>query len=396
MIPFRPATLLTGISFPLALLLFSPPLQADPRLAVISGVVADSSGKPIPGAGVVFSAEGFGASRLTTDSNGRYRFPGLAPRFLSSVAAERPGYRSVTYEGILTEAGRTRIVNFRLKRPGERDIVMVVSRDPFPHEDFVRGFKDHVVDPVRVIDLDREPDAADAVRRIRAEHPNLIVGAGLRAARQIRREAPDVPAILTLMTDPRRHDLITQSLGLLMIQPDADQLLGRVAEVLPGLKRIGMVYQADTGWLLARDLREAAERRGLWVEFGLCRSDKDLQPALDAMRGRIDGLVLPNDDLTSTPRAQNVITSWALKNHVPLAVSSPEWVARGALLSYGASYARLGEETSGLAEQVLQGVMQPADLRMLRSKEFELTVNRATAARIGVEIPSGLKLDAVY
>ena len=114
------------------------------------------------------------------------------------------------------------------------------------------------------------------------------------------------------------------------------------------------------------------------------------------MRGRIDGLVLPNDDLTSTARAQDIITSWALKNHVPLAVSSPEWVERGALFSYGASYARLGEETSNMAAQVLRGVVQPADFSVLRSKEFELTVNRTTAAHIGVEIPSGLKVDAVY
>ena len=396
MIPIRPAALPAALSVPLAFVLIVLPVQASPTMAVISGVVADSAGTPIPGAGVILTAEGFGTSRVTTDSHGRYRFPGVAPLHLCSVAAERSGFRSVTYAGVLTEAGRTRVVNFRLKRPDERDIVIVVSRDPFPYEDFVRGFTGHVGAPVRVVDLDREPDPADAVRRIRAERPNLIVGAGLRAARQIRREAPDVPAILTLVTDPRRHDLLTQSLGFLMIQPDADQLFGRVAEVLPGLKRIGMVYQADTGWLLARDLRDAAERRGLWVEFGLCRSDRDIRPALDVMRGRIDGLVVPNDDLTSIPRAQDIITAWALENHVPLAVSSPEWVERGALLSYGASYARLGEETSSLAARVLEGVMQPADLSVLRSKEFELTVNRATAARIGVTIPSGLKVDALY
>ncbi len=392
----RQVALLAAISAPFAFLVVHVPVQAAPTTAVISGVLADSAGTPIAGAGVILTAEGFGASRVTSDSLGRYRFPGIAPLHLCSVAAERPGFRSVTYAGILTEAGRTRTVNFRLKHPDERDIAVVVSRDPFPYEDFVRGFTGHVGAPVRVVDLDREPDPADAVRRIRAERPNLIVGAGLRAARLIRREAPDVPAILTLVTDPRRHDLLTQSLGFLMIQPDADQLFGRVAEVLPGLKHIGMVYQADTGWLLARDLRDAAERRGLKVEFGLCRSDRDLLPALDAMRGRIDGLVVPNDDLTSAPRAQDIITAWALKNHVPLAVSSPEWVARGALLSYGASYARLGEETSSLAAQVLKGVMQPADLSVRRSEEFELTVNRATAAHIGVEIPSGLKVDAVY
>src|SRR5262245_24466390 len=396
MTPNRPALLVAGIALPFAVLLFSVPAQAAPLTAVISGVVADSGGAPIPGAGVILTAEGFGSSRLTTDSHGRYRFPGLAPLHLCSVAAERSGFRLVTYAGIFTEAGRTRSVNFRLKRLGERDIVIVVSRDPFPYEDFVRGFTGHVGAPTRVVDLDREADPAEAVRRIRAERPNLIVGAGLRAAHQIRREAPDVPAILTLVTDPRRHDLLTQSLGIIMIQPDADRLFGRVAEVLPGLQRIGMVYQADAGSLLARDLRDAAERRGLWVEFGLCRSDRDLRPALDAMRGRIDGLVVPNDDLTSTPRAQDIITGWALKNNVPLAVSTPEWVQHGALLSYGASYARLGEETSSLAAQVLEGAMQPADLSMRRSREFELTVNSATAARIGVEIPTGLKVDAVY
>src|SRR6185295_7309836 len=257
MIHPRQVALLAAISAPFAFLSVHVPVQAAPTTAVISGVVADSAGTPIAGAGVTFSGDGSGTWRLTTDSRGRYRFPGIEPRHLCDVGADHAGFRSVTYEGLLTEAGRTRLVNFRLKRPGEMDVAVLVSRDPFPYEDFVRGFTAHVAAPVRVIDLDREPDPADAVRRIRAEHPDLIVGTGLRAARHIRREAPDVPAILTLVTDPRRHDLHTQSLGFIMIQPDADRLFERVLDVLPGLKRIGMVYQADTASLLARDLMDA-------------------------------------------------------------------------------------------------------------------------------------------
>ncbi|PYT36928.1 MAG: hypothetical protein DMF52_05310 [Acidobacteria bacterium] len=223
-----------------------------------------------------------------------------------------------------------------------------------------------------------------------------MVGAGLRAARLIRREALDVPAILTLITDPRRYDLQTESIGFLINQPEADRLFERVTAVLPGLRRIGLVYQADTSSLLARDLLDVAERRGLHVEFRLCRSRKDLLPALNELRGQVDVLVVLNDDLTSTPGAQEIITKWALKNHVPLAAPSPEWVERGALFSYSASYARLGEEMSGVAGLILDGAMQSSDFGMLRSREFELAVNQATARLLGVEIPRGLQVDETY
>ena len=169
-----------------------------------------------------------------------------------------------------------------------------------------------------------------------------------------------------------------------------------MTSVLPNLKRIGLVYQADTSSLLARDLRDAAERRGLQVEFRLCRSQRDLLPALNALRGRVDVLVVPNDDLTSTRRAQEIITSWALKNHVPLAAPSPEWVERGALFSYSASYERLGQETSGVAGLILSGTLQPSEFGVRRSKEFELAVNQSTARLLGVELPRGLQVDEVY
>ena len=396
MIAIRRSALPTAVSLPLAFLLVHGSARGAPPSAVISGTVSDSAGAPLAGAGVTLSGDGIAASRVTTDARGRYRFPAVEPRHVCSVTADRAGFRTITYGGMLTEPGRTRLVQFRLKRPGELDVVALVTRDPFPWEDFVRGFAARLKAPVRVVDLDREADPAETVRRVRAERPDLIVGAGLRAARLIRREALDVPAILTLITDPRRYDLQTESIGFLINQPEADRLFERVTAVLPGLRRIGLVYQADTSSLLARDLLDVAERRGLHVEFRLCRSRKDLLPALNELRGQVDVLVVLNDDLTSTPGAQEIITKWALKNHVPLAAPSPEWVERGALFSYSASYARLGEEMSGVAGLILDGAMQSSDFGMLRSREFELAVNQATARLLGVEIPRGLQVDETY
>jgi len=381
---------------PLACLFLCITLQASQEVATFSGVVADSSGAPISGALVTLSGDGITTNQATTDARGRYRFPAIPPHRTCSVTAEATGFRSVGYSGMFTEAGRTRMVNFRLKHPGDRDVVALVTRDPFPYEEFIRGFETHVGVPVRVVELDRERDAAETVRRVRAEHPDLIVGAGLRAARLIRRDVPDIPSILTLITDPRRYDLEAETIGFLINQPDSDRLFERVASVLPHLRRVGLVYQADTSSLLARDLKDSAQRRGLTVELRLCRTTGELLPALNGLRGRIDVLIAPNDDLTSTRRAQDIITSWSLKNHVPLAVPTPEWVERGALFSYGASYERLGEETSRVAQEIMRGVFQPSDFKTLRSKEFELAVNGSTAKLLGVQIPSGLQVETTY
>lgn len=392
----RNPTFPAAVALLLACLLFHGTSLGSSASATISGSIADSAGRPLASARVTLSGDGIATTRVRTDARGRYRFPAIDPHHVCSVSADQPGFRTVTYEGMRSEPGRTRIVDFRLKRPGELDIAALVTRDPFPYEEFVRGFTARVGAPVRLVDLDREPDSAEAVRRVRAEHPDLILGTGLRAARLIRRDIHDIPSILTLITDPRRYDLQSETIGFLINQPDADRLFERVVPILPGLRRIGLVYQADTSSLLARDLKDAAQRLGLRVEFGLCRTTEDLLPALNRMRGRIDALIVPNDDLTSTQRGREIITSWALKNHVALAAPTPEWVRQGALLSYSASYKRLGEEASRVAGQILRGVAEPSDFRELRSQEFELTINESTARLLGVEIPRGMQVDAVY
>jgi len=198
---------------------------------------------------------------------------------------------------------------------------------------------------------------------------------------------------LTLITDPRRYDLQTTTTCFLMNQPDADRLLDRLTAVLPRARRLGMIYQADVSSLLARDLRRAADARGLWLELRLCHSAKELQPSLDSLKGQIDALVVPDDDLTSTARARERITTWALKNRVPLAAPSPDWVERGALFSYGASYERQGEEASRIAELILRGELQPSQLTLLRSSELELAVNQKTAQVLGLTLPKNLPID---
>jgi len=83
----RRSALLAAISVPIVFVLIHGPARGAPETAVISGIVVDSAGAPLSGAGVTLSGDGIAAWRVTTDVRGRYRFPGVEPRHLCSVAA---------------------------------------------------------------------------------------------------------------------------------------------------------------------------------------------------------------------------------------------------------------------------------------------------------------------
>jgi putative tryptophan/tyrosine transport system substrate-binding protein len=372
----------------------APCLAAD--TAVLTGTVYDSARHPVPGALVSISGDGVGRSTTRTQANGVYRFPGLRPFHEYHLAVEEPGYRPVVYEGMVLEPLRTRVVDFQLKRPGERDVVIFASRDPFPFEELVSAFKERLGLPVRVIDLDGETDAAEAVRRVAAERPDLVIGAGLRAARLIRREVHDSPAILTLIDDIRRYDLESANLCSLANNPAPDELLRKVTSLLPRARSIGVVYDAESSALLVRDLRETAARLHLSVELQPNYSANRIAANLAKLQTLPDALVVLYDPLTSTPKARERIMSWAARRGVPVIAPGPEWVRRGALLSYGSPGDRLGQDAALIASQILFGTRQPADFTLFSPLHPIVAVNRQTAETLGVTIPPGFAAEEIF
>ena len=134
--------------------------------ATLIGQVTDTQQQPLPGVTMTLSATGFPTATGRTGEKGFYRFPALWPFTIYTISAAHPDFRGTEYAGMQLETGEARRVNFRLKRPGEREVVVLTTRDPYPHEDLVDAFVDQLDVPVRIVDLDEERDAAAAVRRI--------------------------------------------------------------------------------------------------------------------------------------------------------------------------------------------------------------------------------------
>ncbi len=364
--------------------------------ATLSGIVTDSAGLSLQSARVTISGDGVGTATIFTDKRGAYRFPGLRPLTTYTLTAEYSGRITVKYEGIWTEPTRSRRIDFRLKRTGEQEVVALVSRGPFNHDELVREFIQRSDVPVRVFDLDDSGDPAETVRRVRAERPDVILGVGLHAARLIRREVKDVPSILTLIGEPRQHDLKAVNICFISHHPEPRDVLDRVQAVLPDARRIGLLYESKVSSRFAHDIRVEAKSRGLTVALAPSYGLGDIRGRLDDLRDRIDVLVVPFDPLTVKPTAIKRITRWSLDNRVPLAAPHPSWVRRGALFSYGVPLDLVGREASNLTAWILDEGRQPDDFEIRVPSTHVLAVNRGTALALDVTIPSDLAIDVAY
>jgi putative ABC transport system substrate-binding protein len=364
--------------------------------ATIAGTVCDARGIAIEGARVTLKPARGGPTITSTDVHGAFRFAAQRASAFYSVMVEQPGFRSVQYDGFRLESNRTRQVDVRLKRPGDRDVAVFLSRDPFPFQDLAKGLVEDLAVPSRIFDLDADPHPEETVRRVQAEHPDLILGAGLLASHLVHREVRDIPAILTLVSDPRRYDLEAANLCFVATNPAPEELIRRVKAFLPRARSLGIVYDARASALIARDIHSAARQAGFVVLERPCYSPDTLEQTLDSLDGRIDVLAVPFDPLTVEPAALDIVTGWALRHRVPLAAPGPEWVKRGALFSYGATPETIGRDVSLMATQILAGLREPSDFPLRAPTAPFLAFNLNTALAFGLALPEGFVPDVTY
>src|SRR5215469_6925977 len=96
----------------------------------INGTITDSSGAVLPGVRITLSGSAvMGTPVTTTDQNGAYRFPALAPGDYKLVF-EQTGFGSVTREGIRITLGFTATVNVEMKPGAVSENVTVTGESP--------------------------------------------------------------------------------------------------------------------------------------------------------------------------------------------------------------------------------------------------------------------------
>src|SRR5438270_624585 len=124
----------------LTMLAATHPAAAQVASASLLGVVTDQSSAPAPDVKVTATQNSTGFSRTAvTDAAGQYRIDDLIPGAYT-IAAEKPGFRSVTTNAIVVEVNQKGRVDLRLEVGAARDSVTVeASASPVESDDVSIG-----------------------------------------------------------------------------------------------------------------------------------------------------------------------------------------------------------------------------------------------------------------
>jgi putative ABC transport system substrate-binding protein len=247
--------------------------------------------------------------------------------------------------------------------------------------------------------LDRLPLlAADLVRL----GVDLIFVYGTSAARAAKTATSTVPIVFGAVSNPLVAHLVASLTrpggnvtGVTSNNPELSaKRVSLLKEVVPAATRIAVLANPDfpTTKETVAETRRGAQALGMPVQVFEARAPAQLAPAFTAMaKGKVSGVIVLVD--TMFIANQRTIADLALSHRIPSVYHLSDFVEVGGLISYGAEYPDMFQQSAVLVDKVLRGA-RPMDLPVEQPWRYSLAINVKTAQALGLTIPQSLAVRA--
>jgi putative ABC transport system substrate-binding protein len=248
-----------------------------------------------------------------------------------------------------------------------------------------------------------EKTNAEIAKSIGGEHPDLVLAISTPSAQACLKHLPDVTILFSAVTDPVGAGLVPDLnhpgphiTGMTDMSP-VDRHVSLIRELQPGLKKIGVLYNANesNSLSLVRVFQEECRKRGIEVVSKTVERKDGVAEAAAGLVGQCDAVYVPTDNTVVS--AMETVASICGKNRLPLYSADVESVPHGALVSLAIDYYGMGRQTARMAERLLQGEA-PSSMPVESLEDYRIHINLKAAELMGVELPVSLlqSADVVY
>ena len=165
-------------------------------------------------------------------------------------------------------------------------------------------------------------------------------------------------------------------------------------EILPGVKRIGLVGDANdpSAKVDQQALVPVAASLGLTIIVAEAANPVEFDTAVASLIvDRVDAIFGRASPIVYNMRGR--LIELANQKRLPVIGSLPIVADAGALFAYGASLAHRLRRSAPLVDKILKGA-KPADLTVEQPNLYELVVNPRAAKALGITIPRSILLRA--
>lgn len=228
----------------------------------------------------------------------------------------------------------------------------------------------------------------------RAAHPFVIATVGTSATERAQKEFPSTPIVFAAVLYPHLSgfEVAARKGG----QPITGASLDipyhiqfrHFKQIVPSLKRIGLLYTVNTESLAKAAVKAAADS-GLQLIAIKLLSERDLPNAVDSLSRSCQGIWSLADQSVFTPQATRYILINTLRHGIPVMGFSRNVVESGALFALDFDYKAVGRQAGDMVAAILSGT-SPTSLGVTVPDIIWFHYNEKTAAHLHVTIPPEL------
>ncbi len=255
------------------------------------------------------------------------------------------------------------------------------------------------------LDLRKVPDekaAHETAREFVRDRVDLIVAFENQCVRGAKAFTNTIPIVFLHSADPQASGFV-QSLshpggnltGFASLFFDyPGKTLELFKQLVPRLRRVLLLKDPTDPVTAARlaKVRKASASLNLHLVEKAVTDGADIENVFGSLQpGDVDGVFPLSPNIRSKFSA--LLIQLATKRGLPLVLHRKEWVARGALFSYGTDMGAVGRAAATYVAKILEGA-KPGDLPVDRRIGFKLVINLKTANALGLKIDPSVLFQA--
>ena len=232
--------------------------------------------------------------------------------------------------------------------------------------------------------------------QILGERPDIVLAIATPTAQAAAQKIKDIPILITAVTDPVGAGLVKSlnapgaNITGMTDRSPVDRQLALIKEIVPSVKRLGVIYNAGEANSVAtfEQVKAEAVKLGWQVAPATVANSAGVNQAAKSLVGKADAIYVGTDNTVIT--ALEAIIKVCQQSKLPLFTADNDSVQRGSVAALAVDYHRMGKQTAHMAKRILVDGVKPASMPVEDLLELELYVNKGAAKAMGVTVPQAV------
>ncbi|HVF64977.1 MAG TPA: ABC transporter substrate binding protein [Casimicrobiaceae bacterium] len=271
------------------------------------------------------------------------------------------------------------------------EIAVIRSRDLEPYNQAFAGFSEacskHIAQYTLGSDRASQLKMAQAIGETK---PRLVLAIGLGAAKLAKEHLADARTLYIMVSNPRKYDLVGNNIAGITLNIPVEAQFNAYKTLVPGLKSVGVIYDANNSADLIREATGVAKKLGVELVAVSVRSQRQVPEALRGMLAKVDAIWMVPDETVVTTDSFKYFLVTTLENGIPFFAASDIFVEAGALAALSPDYTDVGRQGCQLAMGFLDGPAAMAAIGARPPRRVNLSLNLKTAKKIGLAVPTSV------